>query len=262
MSRLGPTREWPRINPLDALLNRDAAQTAGPKVVIIAAHLCDIVAAAGGHLSRWNIGAVVHATSDEACAQAARGMVDFAPQVFCSLGYRRQETPAHLDHLTADVLAVFKQAQPDLVVTQGYDGGDCDRDAVAFAVHHAARSLERPPLIVEMTGWRQGDGLRSLGEFLHRPGVSERSSALTAEEQIRKASLVAAFPELRAAMPAFDVRAEYFRMAPRYDFTRPPHPGPLGYEQAGGRWTGDTWRSQVERVLPQVQVSASAADRA
>jgi hypothetical protein len=155
-------------------------------------------------------------------------------------------------HLTADVAAVLKQAHPDIVLTQAYEGGDCDRDAVAFAVHHAVRPLKKPPVIVEMTGWNAATGMRSLGEFLPRPGVSERGSRLSAEEQARKAAMLATFPDLRDRVPALDLHVERFRMAPRYDFTQPPHPGPLFYEQAGGRWTGEAWRSQALEALPQL----------
>src|SRR5687768_6283587 len=99
MSRPGPNRaSWRPVNPLDVLLNKDPQHS--PKVAIVAARLSDIIAAAGGHLGRWNVVAAVHAIKSQSCTAAVSALADFIPNVFCSLGYRRQETPAHLLHLT------------------------------------------------------------------------------------------------------------------------------------------------------------------
>jgi hypothetical protein len=251
MSR--PSQEWPRVNPLDALLSWPSGRSARPRVVVVAAHLCDVIAAAGGHLGRWNIAELVHTTVSPGCEGALREVVSLAPDLVFCIGYPAQETPAHLVELTAAARTIFTSLHPDVVVTQAYEGGDCDRDAVAFAVHHATRGMLQPPLIVEMTGWNAANGMHSLGEFLHTPGVPERASRLTPDEQARKARALTMFPEFRARIPEADLYVEHFRMAPRYDFTQPPHLGTLLYEAAGGRWTGASWRAQAARALPQVR---------
>jgi N-acetylglucosamine malate deacetylase 2 len=229
-----------------------------PKVVIVAAHLCDIVAAVGGHLDRWQAVAIVHTTKIHEHVEAVREIATLCAVEFVSLGYALQETPAHLMQLTRSVAAIFRRLRPDIVLTHAYEGGDCDRDAAAFAVHHAARDLQKRPILVEMTSWMGTGEVRSLGEFLHKPGVCERISRLTDGEQLRKKVLVALVPELRSRGPEPDLQAERFRMAPVYDFTRPPHSEKVGYEQTGGRWTGESWRTEAARVIPMLHESAAS----
>jgi hypothetical protein len=217
--------------------------------MVVAARVCDIVAGAGGHLHRWNLAAVLHATRSPH-QQALEELAGLPPERVKSLNYAAQDTPAHLSQLTAQIAQMLAEFAPAILVTHAYEGGDCDGDAVAFAVHHSIPALRHPPVIVEMTGCHSTPEFRSLGEFLQRPGVCERLSRLSADEQVRKVSVLSAIPELHDRVSALDSGVERFRVAPRYDFLRPPHPGPLLYEQAGGRWTGETWRAQAARVLP------------
>ncbi len=250
----GFAREWPPVNPLDALLSSHGRTGCRPKVAIVAAHLCDVVAGVGGHLSRWNVAGIVHTTKYPNSADAGRrALAALCGDGFFSLGYAPQETPANLMQVTYGVAAVLRRLSPDIVIAQAYEGGDCDRDAAAFAVHHAVRELKKRPLLVEMTGWQGVGEVRSLGEFLHRPGACERIAPLTQEEVTRKRELLELLPELRARVPEADLHVEHFRMAPCYDFTRPPHPGPLHYEQNGGRWTGESWRAEAARAIPRMR---------
>ncbi len=47
--------------------------------------------------------------------------------------------------------------------------------------------------------------------------------------------MLACFRTQAAILSHFDRQAERFRPAPAYDFTAPPHPGPLNYEDWGWR---------------------------
>ncbi len=195
----------------------------------------------------------MHTTKFDDCADVLRALAGLCSDELVSLGYAPQETPAHLMQVTRRIGEFLRRLSPDIVIAQAYEGGDCDRDAAAFAVHHAVRELQKRPLLVEMTGWNGTGEVRSLGEFLHRPGVCERISPLTPEEVSRKRQLLELLPELCARVPDADLHVENFRMAPCYDFTRPPHPGPLHYEQNGGRWTGERWRAEAARAIPQMR---------
>ena len=256
----GIAREWPPVNPLDALLSNDGRISYRPRVVIVAAHSCDVIAAVGGHLSRWKVVGLVITTKFQDGANGAGALAGLRAGEILSLGYAPQETPAHLMQVTRDLESILQRLSPDIVIAQAYEGGDCDRDAAAFAVHHAARTLRKRPLLVEMTGWHATGGARSLGEFLHRPGACERIAPLTPEERARKRELLELLPELRARVSDADLHVEHFRMAPCYDFTRPPHPGPLHYERNGtGRWTGELWRAEAARVIPGIRVLEASA---
>jgi hypothetical protein len=50
------------------------------------------------------------------------------------------------------------------------------------------------------------------------------------------------FSSQAKVLRGFDIAVERFRRAPRYDFTRPPHEGPLHYERLGWPLTGAAFR--------------------
>ena len=61
--------------------------------------------------------------------------------------------------------------------------------------------------------------------------------------------MVACHATQARVLAPFPLGPERFRSAPRYDFSRPPHPGPLHYERAdsGATWgiDGARWRAEA-----------------
>jgi hypothetical protein len=47
----------------------------------------------------------------------------------------------------------------------------------------------------------------------------------------------------------FPLKVEQFRLAPRYDFLRPPHPGTLFYDRFGWRINGRVWCNEASQAL-------------
>ena len=60
---------------------------------------------------------------------------------------------------------------------------------------------------------------------------------------------------MRAAggLPEHVPDVERFRLAPRYDFTQPPHAGDLHYEQFGWELTPQRWRSLAAAALKELE---------
>ena len=48
---------------------------------------------------------------------------------------------------------------------------------------------------------------------------------------------------------------EAFRVAPEYDFTQPPHPGVLFYEQFKIGMTWREWRAHADAALPEPAIA-------
>jgi hypothetical protein len=86
-----------------------------------------------------------------------------------------------------------------------------------------------------------------VGCFLgDEPGVRLE---LDQSEQRRKRAMLDAFTTQRTTLAPFGVAHEAFRIAPRYDFTAPPHDGTLLFERHKTRLTGTRWRALARTAL-------------
>lgn len=242
-----------------------------PRVLLVAAHPDDETIGAGALLSRLSSHCVLVHTTDGApldvslfcplsdprrLAYARRrrrelvralALAGIRPSQLRCLGLIDQTTPFHLISLARRLAKIMARHLPTLVLTHPYEGGHPDHDATAFGVHKAVALLQRAgreaPVILEMTSYHSRDGTLVTGEFLPAEGTREERVALSSEERQRKRQMFDSFVSQRAVLSSFSLEEEAFRVAPRYDFTLPPHPGPLHYERLGWPMTGERWRA-------------------
>ncbi|HEX5580718.1 MAG TPA: PIG-L family deacetylase [Gemmatimonadaceae bacterium] len=191
------------------------------------------------------------------------------------LGVVDQEASHHLVWLAREVGRLIVAVAPEVVVTHPYEGGHPDHDATAFAVHaairHIAATMPTPPVIVEMTSYHARGGTMVVGEFLDGHGLATRGGPARTRQEVRtveldratrerKARMLASYVTQQRVLAAFPPRRERFRVAPAYDFTRPPHAGRLWYEWFGwGGLTGERWRSLAAAALDALQERQGAA---
>ncbi len=148
-----------------------------------------------------------------------------------------QETSYQLTWLTRRLLLLLRIHQPEAIFTHPFEGGHPDHDACAFAAHHAAALLrfrrEPAPIIVEAPFYhagRLGQGMES-GTFLPAlPQTHEIVCQLSPQEQQRKQALLDCFVTQREVLRGFSVAEERFRIAPAYEFRRPPNSGAVFYD--------------------------------
>ena len=179
---------------------------------------------------------------------------------------RVDQRAAHdLPALARDVAAMLDALRPGVVLTHPYEGGHPDHDSAAFAVHAArGRDHQPAPVLVEFTSYHAADEGIAAGVFLPfgaadagvDPGDRSIGSEdgrslddadgsgvevlLSAEDRRRKREMMACFGTQASTLGQFAVGAsERFRVAPAYDFTRPPHAGTLHYERFGWGITGE-----------------------
>jgi LmbE family N-acetylglucosaminyl deacetylase len=233
--------------------------TTMPNTMAVFAHPDDEVIALGGRLGRFHTAYFVHVTDgaprdehdrralgflslqDYRCARAEElrralstaGLGNVSREC---LGIPDQEASLQLWQLTWRLYRMLEKRQPEAIITHPYEGGHPDHDACAFAVHHAVtlwkRNNHRGPLIVEGAFYHMGPEGIATGSFLPYPrSTQETVYPLLPEERLRKQALLACFTTQHRPLRYFRVECERFRIAPEYEFQRPPHPAPVFYDQ-------------------------------
>jgi LmbE family N-acetylglucosaminyl deacetylase len=235
------------------------------RAALVCAHPDDESIAAGGSLSLLPDLVVVHVTDG-----APRRLDDWrrlgfaAPEAYASaraaelraalaaagcdaphamLGYPDQDAALHLADAARRLAVLFAEHRVEAVLTHAYEGGHPDHDATAWACHAAARLAAARPTVAEFPLYHAGLGEHVKGEFLPSPGPEPVVVHLTDAEQARKRAMYAAHASQAEVLAGFGAERETFRAAPRYDWRRPPHPGPLLYEHWGWEMTGERWRA-------------------
>lgn len=173
------------------------------------------------------------------------------------LGYIDQEASFHLVDLAHRLAKMWFDARPEIVITHPYEGGHPDHDATAFAVHAACRLLSdrmTPPALIEMTSYHGRDGIMVSFEFLPNDGGDVITVVLSEARRGLKRRMFEAYVTQQKVLSAFPIELERFRLAPGYDFTRPPHEGPLYYERFDWGMTGTRWRSLARQALEALQI--------
>ena len=172
---------------------------------------------------------------------------EIAPQVLF-LDYIDQEASLAIPELTNRLSVLLSRY--DAVLTHPYEGGHPDHDATACAVHLACRRLLRrgaaAPVIIEMTSYHAGQNGLETGVFLPHRGCRKATAVLTARQRRRKRKLFACYRTQSRELENFAIDVERFRLAPRYDFSVPPHPGKLFYEALGWPMSGAHWRALAQ----------------
>lgn len=246
------------------------------RALVVAAHPDDEVVGAGALIGRLADCTVIHVTDgaprdarlvppaergsrgryarrrrDEAVAALA--LAGLGPERVRSLGVVDQEAAYALPSLARRLADALATLRPDLVLTHPYEGGHPDHDAAAFAVHAAValrrRAGAEAPRVVEFASYhREGRGL-AVGVFLPGAGAPEVACELAPPVRTLKRRMLACFVSQQETLAPFTVDHERFRIAPAYDFARPPHSGPLWYECLGWPLSGLRWRALALRAL-------------
>jgi N-acetylglucosamine malate deacetylase 2 len=223
-------------------------------VAIVAAHPDDEMIGLGALLPRFEHGlAIIHVTDgaprsgcdarNAGCATwqeyaalrrcefqralAAAGASDAAT---LSLDCPDQQAAFRIADHGKRLAEMFQRLRPSMVFTHAYEGGHPDHDATAAAVHAAISLLNTPISMIEFAGYHAGaNGFESECFFGDPVDVPRRP--LTGPERQWKRELLNRYASQAAVLAQFPLQYEPMRLAPQYDFGRPPHSGTLYYER-------------------------------
>ena len=193
-------------------------------------------------------------------AASALELVGISAERISFLGAVDQESIYELQTLVEDFMQAVIRIQPSVIVTHPYEGGHPDHDTAALVARLALRCSEQQtgfvPELLEMTSYHVSDGLRVSGEFLPWQGPDPGDSTpvilkLSAAERITKTRMLGCYVSQWQVLSEFPLEPESLRVAPLYDFSRPPHPGPLWYERLQWPLSGQRWRELAAAGIAQ-----------
>ncbi len=256
----------------------------GLGAVVLTAHPDDEAIGLGGHLPCIRRSMFLHVTDGAprnsrdartagftACEQYAKArraellsalaLANIQPSQAIALGFFDQETSRRMVDLTRRLVEVFRQLQPEFVVTHPYEGGHPDHDATAFAARHACRLLDDglvAPILVEMTSYHGADGSFRGGDFVPSAESPPETRLLTETQRVFKRRVFGCFRTQECTLSCFPIEVERFRIAPLYDFTQPPHAGKLWYERFDWGMTGPRWRELAADALAVLGIKVPA----
>lgn len=160
--------------------------------------------------------------------------------------------------LACDLALRLSRLEPEIVITQPYEGGHPDHDATAFAVHFACRLLQgaraAAPTIIEMSSYHWNGSEMETEAFLPYPGDTIIFE-LTEQERFRKQQLLACYATQKQTLSAFPLRHEVFRFAPSYDFIRLPHCAPLFYDHFDWGITSARWQELARAAIQKLEAA-------
>jgi len=238
--------------------------------MVVAAHPDDETLGAGASLAEAARITLVHVTDGAELlliarlkgfsnraryAEARRGELERAFSLlpaeteFIPLGFRDQQAASHIAEAAKALCTAIGEANPDIILTHAFEGGHPDHDATAMAVHLAWRSLGTPAPLYEMALYHRSGGKNRFGTFIPQPDIDPVCIRLSSEAKAHKAAMLAAFASQRGTLAKFPLDGECFRPAPHYDFTAPPHPGPLYYEAHLLPMTWRLWQGLARRAV-------------
>lgn len=188
--------------------------------------------------SREQYAAIRHEEAERALAHAGIP----AGQIIW-LGGVDQEAVCSIPELLARLGELLDTLQPELLVTHPYEGGHPDHDCAALLASLALRPSGIGVPRFEMTSYHARHGRLVTGEFLGSIPGEEWLLELSEEEKTRKRKMFREYPSQHQVLESFRIDRERFRLAPAYDFRKPPHEGKLWYERLGWAMTGERWRT-------------------
>jgi len=258
-----------------ASILRENGCDVGVRIAILAAHPDDETIGASALLPRFRNVLVIYLTDGaprnrglwspdfhgsreaysslrRAEAQRALSLAGVSGSQIDWLGAVDQEAIFNADHLACRLAQFLSRIDVDVLVTHPYEGGHPDHDTAALVAHLAIHQLcrESGTLLVEMTSYHAQDGQCVAGKFLNGDTDQELQLRLSEAERTRKAGMFAAYASQRGVLGGFAINHECFRVAPEYDFSRPPHQGKLWYECMAWATTGQQWRAvALEKIV-------------
>jgi N-acetylglucosamine malate deacetylase 2 len=170
-----------------------------------------------------------------------------------SLGYDEGAICESLAAITMSLAATLHETSAEVVITHPYEGVHADFDATAFAVQSACTLLANDgipaPVRIEAAGYCELNGELVIGKFMTEQDTELATIRLDGAKQRLKRNMLNCLITQQEMLQNVKLQSESFRVAPFYDFTKPPCEGILCYERNGLDMTGKRWRRLAAEAL-------------
>lgn len=133
-----------------------------------------------------------------------------------------------LAYVESEVRTALQRYAPDCLWVPAYEGGNPDHDAL----NALASTIKEVP-VFEMAEYHFAGGKEHTGSFIH-PRDDETCLTLSAAEAARKQQALALYASEKGNLSYFRGprgRQESLRPLRGYDYSQPPHEGPLWYQR-------------------------------
>ena len=178
-------------------------------------------------------------SADHAAARAAElarvlDLVNIRPERRHCFPIGDQQAFRHMPTIAAALCAYFETRGIEAVFTHPYEGGHVDHDACACAVAMACERMEhrglRPPAVLEMAFYFESEHGLVTQRF---PDESEEDVVIPFDqaEALMRDEMLAAHASQAAILGLFRQPVARLRLAPNYDFRRPPNRGHVFYQR-------------------------------
>lgn len=190
-------------------------------------------------------------------ALQALGVIGIEHAIFLQDGdsgvtFHDQELYLSLPSATRALAELAGQFKPDALVTPAYEGGHPDHDACSFLASAVGHSLSIPTW--EMPLYNRSPNGTLVHQQFRIPLDGEIVFYPTELELRRRDEMLSKYVSQPDASQFVSAQVERFRPQPSYDYSQPPHPGPLNYEAWGWLMTGtelcSAFQSCTESWLP------------
>jgi LmbE family N-acetylglucosaminyl deacetylase len=162
-----------------------------------------------------------------------------------------QESVFRIPELVQALLGAIRDAK--IVFTHPYEGGHPDHDTAALIVQLACEGIRASggtaPLRLEFASYHHRAGKTVRGEFWTQWDCPEIAINLEADSYALKCRAIEAYPTQSRVISWFNPTLERYRIAPLYDFLRPPPPGTVLYDLFGWPITSILWLKIVAALV-------------
>jgi len=250
-----------------------ACEPGRARVAVVAAHPDDAVLGAATVLRSARELVLIHLTdgaeADGAGADARLRELDRAlavlgvrPRLRLRYGLTDQETVFHLPGLVRRLSHDLRGCEA--VLTHAYEGGHPDHDSAAAAVQLACLYADGEPMEsivrLEFAGHHACGGALIAGRFHPDPSAPEREVDAAPSDRRARADALACFTTQADALARVGFEAERLRLAPVYDFRRPPPSGEALYDQRGCSLSSAEWRAITGLHAPSARPGAQSGE--
>jgi LmbE family N-acetylglucosaminyl deacetylase len=183
-----------------------------------------------------------------------------------------QELYRVIPEALAELTALVSRYRPEALLTMAYEGGHPDHDTCSFLGAVLGRWLGLPtwefPLYHRPSSdsmcWQrfppQNSAIAQSGDFAGAVAGHEQEMVLeiTAEEAAIKRKMLSCYASQGPFLAEFGADRELFRRQHAYEYSQPPHAGPLNYEAWQWPMTGNDVCAALAGFL---QTERQPADR-